>query len=202
MSRLITFGCSHTYGTGLSDISTTSGPSQLAWPTILSKDLKLTLENKSFPGWSNKRILYEILNFTFKKDDIVVILWAAIDRDVLYLNNGSEYHVGSWNEDEFTRDYYSLHTDLDLAVGTLSAIHHADCFLNLQGIKTCHLLYTNKFYKTVNLAKKKCKWFNTKLDFAFIRGMAVDTSTDGHHYGEKTHVILSNYIKKIFMEKI
>lgn len=78
MSRLITFGCSYTYGQGLPDCENTvintgikkfyvnsSAPSKQGWPSILSKRLDLELVNISAPGLlSNNQtanLLYEVL---------------------------------------------------------------------------------------------------------------------------------------------
>lgn len=196
MSRLVTFGCSHTYGYGLPDLTTGPGPSKLAWPSVLSKSLNLELVNHSYPGWSNTKILYEVLNFDYKKDDVVVVLWASIDRGMIYFTHDKEHHIGSWNEDESSKKYFMLHTDADLAMKTLTAIHHADLFMLNKNIKCKHFIYTNKFYKTIDLAIEKTKWFTTVLQKAYILGMSVDRANDDLHYGVKTHVILSNYIKK------
>jgi hypothetical protein len=198
MERLVAFGCSHTYGVGLPD---TAGPnaaqtySNFAWPSILSNELGLALVNKSYPGWSNNRILQEILSFTFEPEDLVVILWATVDRDFLFLDDGSEFHVGCWNEDTTTKQYYTLHSDLDMAVRTLAAIHHADTFFKLKNIKVKHFLYTNKFYKTVGDARKLCSWFDTDIEYTYIRGMLKDWAADNLHYGIETQKELSNFIK-------
>jgi hypothetical protein len=197
MSRLVTFGCSHTYGYGLLDLTDGVGPSKLAWPSVLSKSLSKELVNKSYPGWSNTRILHEILNFNFEKGDLVVILWAAIDRDVIFNDTGNEYHVGSWVEDELAKKYFDIHTDLDLAIKTLRAINHADLLLTNKKINCKHFLYTNKFYQVVKLARKKCKWFDTPVHDANIRSMKIDDALDNIHFGEKTHIVLSEYIKNL-----
>mgnify|MGYP003309481114 CR=1 FL=1 len=82
MTRLIAFGCSHTYGQALPDIwdhkknkeITTQGPSKYAWPQILSDKLNLECINLGSPGASNKEVWFHIVNTEFKKSDIV-ILW-------------------------------------------------------------------------------------------------------------------------------
>lgn len=197
MDRLVVFGCSHTYGYGLPDMGpeSTLPHSNFAWPTVLSADLNLSLVNNAFPGWSNYKILHKILEFKFQPNDLVVVLWATIDRDMLLLNNGQEFHVGCWNNDEVTKTYYTIHSDVDMAVQTLTHVHHAECFLKTLGIKTKHFLYTNKFNKIVNQAKKNCGWFDTELIPAFISGIKKDMASDNLHYGVETHKQLSNYIK-------
>lgn len=198
MSRLVAFGCSHTYGYGLPDIShpNQSGTySQLAWPSLLSKELSRNLVNKAFPGWSNTKILHEILSFDYQADDLVIVLWATIDRDLLFMEDGSELNVGCWNEDTFTKQYYCLHSDLDMAIKTLTCIHHSDIFFKNKNVTAKHFLYTNKFYKVVENAKDRCKWFDTPLENAFLYGMMQDRASDNLHFGVETHRVLSNFIK-------
>ena len=197
LSRLVTFGCSDTYGYGLPDIADRLGPSKLAWPSVLSKSLSKELVNKSCPGWSNTRILHEILNFNFQKDDQVVVLWTAIDRDVIFNDTDNEYHIGPWREDELTKKYFDIHTDLDLAIKTLRAINHADLLLTNKKINCKHFLYTNRYSQVVKLARKECKWFDTPVLDANIISMRIDYAVDNLHYGEKTHIVLSEYIKNL-----
>jgi hypothetical protein len=197
MDRLVVFGCSHTYGYGLPDIFPKSNlsHSNFAWPSVLSKDLNLSLVNNAFPGWSNYKILHKILEFKFQPKDLVIILWATVDRDMLFLKDGVEFHVGCWNDDDITKNYYNIHSDVDMAVQTLTSVHHAECFLKTMGIKTKHFLYTNKFFNIVNQAKKHCVWFETDLVPVFISGMKKDVALDNLHYGVETHKELSKYIK-------
>ena len=74
MQRLITFGCSYAYGTGLEDCKNWFfnqfhhlKPSKLGWAQTLANKLDIELVNKSFPGSSNIEVLYSILKFDFKK---------------------------------------------------------------------------------------------------------------------------------------
>jgi hypothetical protein len=201
MSRLVTFGCSHTYGYGLPDVtpSNTSdsynGHSKFAWPAWLSKDLSLELVNAAFPGWSNARILQEILAFEYHPDDLVVILWASVDRDRLFMEDGSEFNVGSWNDDATTKQYYSLHSDLDMAIKTLTCIHHSDMFFKCKNITAKHFLYTSKFNSILATAKALCVWYDTPVDHTRLHDIAVDRASDKFHYGIKTHRNISDYIK-------
>ena len=85
MNRLVTFGCSHTYGQALPDVwdyennkeITTQGPSKYAWSQILSDKLNLECINLGSPGASNKEVWFHIVNTEFKKSDIVIILWPG-----------------------------------------------------------------------------------------------------------------------------
>jgi hypothetical protein len=69
--RLVTFGCSFTYGQGLPDCPTgVEAPSQYSWPYLLSSQLDRQLVNRGIPGASNLQILNEILNFEFEETDL------------------------------------------------------------------------------------------------------------------------------------
>ena len=202
MSRLVTFGCSHTYGLGLPDVilngtvNHTAGPSKVAWPAWLSKELSLELVNMASPGRSNARTLQEILTFEFYPDDQVIILWASIARDLLFMEDGSEFNVGSWNNDnDITKQYYSLHSDLDMAIKTLTCIHHSDMFFKCKNITVNHFLYNTKFNNSLTPARDKCSWFDTQVEYVFLQDMACDFALDKYHYGVKTHKKISDYIK-------
>ena len=74
MARLITFGCSGTYGVGLPN------PEKQVWGSLLSSYLNREFVNQGIPGASNKEIVNAIINFEFQPDDMVFILWTMIDR--------------------------------------------------------------------------------------------------------------------------
>ena len=78
--NLITFGCSHTYGTGLPDcLNTNDGgihitnPSEHAWPSILGGLLKSkSITNKSLPGLGCKQVAKTIIDYKYSSNNIVV----------------------------------------------------------------------------------------------------------------------------------
>ena len=69
--RIITFGCSFTYGHYLEHDQ--KQPSTSAWPSMLGTLMGLEVINKAIPGASNLEILLSILKFKFLKDDIVIV---------------------------------------------------------------------------------------------------------------------------------
>ena len=95
MNRLITFGCSLTYGSALEN------PND-AWPNQLASKWNLDLVNMGISGISTKRIWWEIINFDFKKTDTVVILWTHMDRWCVLKNDGE--HV-QWDIPGKFKDY-------------------------------------------------------------------------------------------------
>ena len=91
MARLVAFGASYTYGDGLPDtFPNDNKPSSLAWPGILADNLNLECVNMSSQGAGNKKIWHDILNFKFKPNDIVFILWAFPNRYTIF-NSKSKF---------------------------------------------------------------------------------------------------------------
>jgi hypothetical protein len=140
MSRLITFGCSYTYGEGFSDCGRLtesqqeSGesrlpPSKFAWPSLLADRLNIPVDNQSFPGISNSAILDRILTYNFNKDDIICILWTHKVRGTVYINNTTT-HRGVWDE-EWVRHIEPR----DIEVKSTIAMHHAYCYLKLNALR-------------------------------------------------------------------
>jgi hypothetical protein len=141
MSRLVTFGCSFTYGQGLpgckiGDNTTkfASTPSEYAWPVNLSKLLDIEVINKGIPGASNLEILFHILSFDFKHDDIVVIMWSFPDRD-LYFNSVKGLkpfkQLGNWllDRNKYEEEWFKNLSFKDNCVKSWLHIHHADLYL-------------------------------------------------------------------------
>lgn len=197
MNRLVAFGCSHTFGYALPDtIQDPSKPSELAWPSILSKDLGLELVNKGLTGISNHRILFEILNSELHESDLVIIFWTNMHRSVIFNNKCDMVDIGSWKSDDTTRSYFELHSNMDLAVSTLLDIHHAELFCNRNGITTKHFLLMDRL-TAIDIAKRKCKWADTHFEYIDLTKFKRDLATDNLHCGVETHQELSNYVKQV-----
>ena len=90
--RIVSFGCSLTYGEGITKNDCypyLTKPSEYSWPNIIGRDLlnnKYEVINESWPGASNKLILYKIMNFDFRQDDIACIQFTFTGRDSLFKN--------------------------------------------------------------------------------------------------------------------
>lgn len=85
MGRLIAFGCSNTFGHGLSDCVMPNGhpprtPSQLGWVATLGKMLQRKVVNQGIPGGSIKEAVWRFEQTEISKDDVVVILWPYYHR--------------------------------------------------------------------------------------------------------------------------
>ena len=93
--RIVAFGCSNTYGHGLSDCTVEgtdkAGPvaSKFAWPALV--DSNKPYLNLSKPGSSNKQIAMDCLAQEFIETDIVIFVWTYAVR-TFYVNKSKELH--------------------------------------------------------------------------------------------------------------
>lgn len=102
-NRLITFGCSHTFGVALSDTSDTwdenikefkqdpnnRTPSKFAWPEILGKLINRITINKANFSASNNLICFKALNYNWQENDIGVFLWTHNERRTFFKSEQS-----------------------------------------------------------------------------------------------------------------
>tara|TARA_B100000029_G_scaffold405076_1_gene405253 strand:- start:288 stop:986 length:699 start_codon:yes stop_codon:yes gene_type:complete len=164
INRIITFGCSNTYGESLPDVVgdlDRGQTSKYSWPSVLGNLLNVPVINKAKGGASNKHIWHIILenkNF-FSRDDTVIILWTYFNRYCFFqddgkikrllftdtfnvkLNPAREYQqrglYGNWRE--YTKTWYNeFETQKDMAIDSLCRINHIHLYLNSLGIKNYH----------------------------------------------------------------
>jgi hypothetical protein len=154
MKKLITFGCSFTYGHGLPDCLHKNGhgpldyPSKMGWPSMLGNHLNLTVINKSVPGASNLEILYHLLNFNFSNDDTVVIMWTFPFRDLFFertfknwLNNKTYTQLKIFLQKSRWRKLWIPDGDeRDYAIRSWIYMHHASLLLKSKNLKHLHYL--------------------------------------------------------------
>jgi hypothetical protein len=108
MARLVTFGCSLTYGTGLPT------PNEQVWGSLLSKKLDREFVNKGIPGAGNKEIVHSLVNFDFHPDDLVCILWTFVDRYcVLQDQEKTIQFIPGSSTSKSTTYYKHIHEDYD-----------------------------------------------------------------------------------------
>lgn len=189
MSRLVAFGCSYTYGHGLPDCHLGTNlpgpkPSDLAWPSVLAKLLELEVVNRSNPGASNLHILWNLLNFKFKKDDICVVLWTHLHRHVysVLTENPSE---SKWDEGGLEAMQEMQIDETNLLIKNFICINHADMHLNNLDIKHYFL-----FGPTMSAAKLVNACPESIRPNEFIMGVpfkGLDVALDGNHPGPKSH---------------
>ena len=98
MSRIVTFGCSNTFGQGSPDCVTASKgdpPSRYAWPAVLGRLLNRPVLNLAIPGASNLEILHCITCTDFKPGDLVYVFWSYLDRWSIILES-EIIQIGPW----------------------------------------------------------------------------------------------------------
>ena len=213
MPRLITFGCSYTYGSFLPDCCSTLSdgapchgaiPSKLAWPQLLGDMLGLEVVNKSLPGASNLQILYEILNFKFRPDDQVVIMWSLPNRDLVFTKFWKKDSIGilkpfrqlgTWMTDLVARRWITTLNEHDYCVKSWVYMQHAGLYLDNKNIKYIHypaniselLQYKPKFINLTNLVTA-AKMFN------------VDKAIDSQHPGVVSQQLTAKQIYGILCQ--
>lgn len=118
--RLITFGCSLTYGHGLEDcinIRTKEPgktPSKFAYPQILKEKLGFKdVVNLSTCGSSNKYIAEKILSFDFYPNDVIIVQWSYLQRWHLWIDmeQNKDAHFGFLNNGRLEKGFYAYYFD-------------------------------------------------------------------------------------------
>jgi hypothetical protein len=135
MERVITFGCSLTYGHGLPDCFSPPrdpglNPSNLGWPSIIAKCLDRECINKGIAGCSNVSILNEILAFDFDPTDIVSVMWTFRVRETFFDPTKKPKYKGRWDS-----DWLAQQNIYDLAVKNMLHMHHAQNYLTNKNLK-------------------------------------------------------------------
>lgn len=193
MSRLITFGCSYTFGHGLADCTNYKDPSKLGWASVLSNKMNLPLVNISAPGASNLEILYNILNFKFEQDDVVVIMWSLSLRDLKFKKNlfGSKQYTPykvMINKPWYAKQWIPEGDIKDYVIKSWIYIQHADLYLSNKNIKFLHY------------PSHPGELYQHKPDFINISNMStdgivqIDLADDGAHPGIESNKSMAENI--------
>lgn len=205
MQRIITFGCSMTYGHGLSDCFVPPDfpgpkPSTLAWPSLVAAHFNIPLLNQSACGNSNLAILHDILKFKFKEGDVAIVMWSFVGRDLLFgkknlLGRQELIPIGYWQDTELSNSWVATHSPEDIATRTWLYLHHATLYLNALGIP----IY-NVFAGYDEVKRYKPKFLDLKY-YKITQGMhPKDRALDNLHPGPKTHSLIAKDIIKIIHE--
>jgi len=75
---LKTFGCSHTFGSELTD------PSKTSWPILLGKKLNLPVENRGAPGNANEHIIHNAITESPADKQATIIILTSHARRVYW----------------------------------------------------------------------------------------------------------------------
>lgn len=137
MERLITFGCSNTYGYGLDDCwEDDSNPSNIGWAAIMARELGKVYINKGITGASNKLIWHQILRTKFKPGDTVFILWSYIDRHTVLTSKNKfiHLHANKLEQPESESYYKLLYASYDSKLMSTLYVDHATRLLTDLGV--------------------------------------------------------------------
>jgi hypothetical protein len=202
VQRLITFGCSYTYGTALPDCKNwmlgklhNLQPSNMGWASLLAQKLGLECVNESFPGASNSEIMYNVLKYNYKKHDTVVIMWTHYARDMLF-NFSYKYpffrdRLGPWAKTHQERKWAEYLSEKDYAMKSWFHIHHADLYLQQQGVKYIHYPATPKELDSYRLEFINVNNYHSDgIEY-------VDKATDDMHPGIQSNRLLAEKMYRI-----
>jgi hypothetical protein len=203
--KLITFGCSNTYGESLSDIwdykknipIRHTGPSKYAWPQLLANKLNLECVNLGNPGASNKEIWYTILHQEYIKNDIVIILWTYLNRfcflsenmDRIKLLLPAEPNAVGMRWPTYSKIYYKyFYNEYDLLIDFYLRANHVQSYLQNKVKLVKH------YIQGVDEYEPKPIWNNVEF---FDEWKHIDNdprAEDGTHPGIEKHKTFSEVI--------
>ena len=192
MSRLVTFGCSFTYGTALPDKvqSSNASPSRYAWPSVLGKLTKMQVCNKATPASSNLEILCELLRFDFEPDDTVIIMWTLSHRD-LFFTTDSGKKLTVWSETPLAEELKNA-KEIDYVRKTWLYIHHADLYLKSKNINYIH--YPAAPHEIQELQPD---YINDIDNIYWTRISKVDEAADNEHPGVESHKLQAVELQRL-----
>lgn len=216
--RLVTFGCSLTYGQNMPDNAHINCdpytlPSNMSWPAQLGKLMGVEVVNYGRPAAGNKEIWYNAIRSNLTDTDIVVVLWTHWDRwctirkneDLLYLRAHpsvvEEKSRSHYNNDKrmYAEAYYThIHDAYDSKIDFLLRCNHLHTYWNSIGIKNFH--YTVR-KPASDLEKELKQWNQTPISDTTLMYYRTkypeDLALDGTHPGSKVYGL---FAKKVYDE--
>jgi hypothetical protein len=205
--RLITFGCSNTYGHGLPDCHIPPNeagphPSKYAWPQLLADRRQLECVNLGQPGGSNKLMWWRTVNFEFEPTDVVIYYATEPNRDAI-LNNAPNDNranqMGTWSSvDKRVKAFHRYVAQSNSAktweYQSYVHIDHAYQHVLRQGVKDIFHFKRNN----IVFQHKLPKWATFKFQPIDIEDMIVDPdlALDKSHDGPKSHKQIARRMDK------
>ena len=117
--RLVAFGCSNTIGEAC----------DTNWPTQLSELLDVKCINLGKSGSSNRELWWNIINYKYEPEDVVVVLWTFPNRDCIITNDNVE-QLGDWHKNKTVARYMvETYDDFDKIVESHTYIQHANTLI-------------------------------------------------------------------------
>ena len=198
--RVVVYGDSFAYGTGLPDCLDQRQPSKLTYGEHLSNMLNCECVNLSQPGSSNKEILFKILTTRKVVDDVVIVMWSHPHRTCVLrkhlpmpTNEAMGDKLGWWLLEEpvdpVAEAYYKyLYDEYDSIQNSWQYINHADAVLNVKARHVIHSVIPNTSEFTHDDAYPK--WSKVSK----IKAWKEIDHTECGHAGPKSHKQLAKYL--------
>ena len=223
--KLVTFGCSFTYGHGLSDCMAedgSNGPtaSEQAWPSVLGKLTGMKVDNVSEPGSSNLMITKAIVDYSkYTKDTVVVVMWSNNDRETIYKTGNEKLHMlpgflddtmpGTFWFDKdknnfkktITTYYENYHEDWNATLNQTIRMNFVHAFLKSKGIQSFHVHSEHhrldiNYFKKFNIRDLNLKYFNWKNNFHIDDALDIPKP----HPGPRSHALMATNIQRWFFK--
>ena len=224
--KLVTFGCSFTYGHGLSDCIAedgSNGPtaSEQAWPSMLGKLTGMKVDNASEPGSSNLMITKAIVDYSkYTKDTVVVVMWSNNDRETIYNDHARQklHMLPGFLDDHMPRTFWfnkdknnfkkkvityyeDYHEDWNATLNQMIRMNFVYAFLKNKGIKSFHVqskqhAIDSYYFDKFSLNNLNFKYFNYKTDFFIDDALDVPNP----HPGPNSHKLMAVNIRDWFFK--
>ena len=216
VTRLVTYGCSYTYGHGLPDCIHKKNmqwpgehPSFFAWPRLLSKHLNIKkVANRARCGSSIKELGHKVLQSPIEAStDFVIIMWTNPFRVGILNDDDSTTNLGHWGiGDSNTKNYYKhYYNDLDMLYNYASSVIMCNEFLKSEGVRFLTIEHTPSFMYFNRYSKEHwyrlCNFQNDEKYFALPPLSYVDYAVDGKHPGIKQHEWYAQVLKNQIIQK-
>jgi len=199
--RVIAFGCSYTYGHGLPDCIDKNNhkapgpnPSIFSWANLFAtKHMRRPCVNMSNCGASNQRIAWNILNFDFRENDYVIIMWTHPFRNGMINQDKTVTEFKWYNLNEKRSKLYYQHIDNDVnsLYNYASSINLVEKYLKTKQIQFLNLEHVDSknLYKEHDLINlhNTLEFHNYGLYFSAPPIRFQDVAVDKRHPGRKAH---------------
>ena len=158
MQRLVTFGCSLTYGEGLKDcwvpvnniMREGPEPSNYVWPKLVGDRLNLKLLNRGKSGASNKFIWHQMLQTNLNQEDTVVFLWTFHNRTCFFEHSDKHLRIMFQDIDnkeqsaerrQAAKFYFKhIYQEYDSVIEMWNKINYSKLHLDKLNIKNHHFI--------------------------------------------------------------
>jgi len=194
MNRLVTFGCSNTFGHGLPDCIAANMqdpgplPSKLGYAQMLADHLGRSLVNLSVCGAGDKQIMNIANNATLNPNDICLIQWSHNDRHCV-IKKLETANIGPWHNTKMSKTYYKhIYDEHDATIMRAVYINYINLKLQSNGVKTYNILPVDATPGTLDIRQTFI------MSDKNLHNFRVDWALDNTHSGEKSQRLFTDYL--------